>query len=85
MPKRVPVQTIILHREGKQFSPEIGQFFDFTAEELADIVAVNPEAVRKPVIEDDGAAEKVEAKVEKTDASTKAPAAKTAGKGSGDL
>lgn len=81
MPKRVPVQTIILHRDGKQFSPEIGKAFDFTADELADIVSVNPEAVRKPVIEDDSAAEKAE----KTDASTKTPAAKTAGKGGGDL
>lgn len=85
MPKRVPVQTIILHREGKQFSPEIGKAFDFTADELADIVSVNPEAVRKPVIEDNGDAEKTDAKVpaDKTDA--KAPAAKTAAKGNGDL
>lgn len=57
MPKRVPVQTVILHRDGKQFAPPLGKAFDFTAEELADINAVNPDAVRKPVVEDGEAAQ----------------------------
>lgn len=57
MPKRVPVETVILHRDGKQFAPEIGKVFDFTEQELADINAVNKFAVRKPVVEEKPAEE----------------------------
>lgn len=52
MPKRVPVQTIVVHREGKRITPKIGEAFDFTAEELADLNRVNPDCIRKVVIED---------------------------------
>lgn len=52
MPKRVPVQTIVVTRDGKRVTPKIGDAFDFTAEELDDINRVNPDAVRKVVIED---------------------------------
>lgn len=47
MPKRVPVQTIIVNREGKNIRPPIGKPFDFTPEELDDIMRVNPAAVTK--------------------------------------
>lgn len=47
MPKRVPVQGIVIHRDGKNIKPPIGKAFDFTAEELADIMRVNPNAVSK--------------------------------------
>lgn len=46
MPKRIPVESVIVNRDGKRFRPPIGKLFDFTAEELADIKLVNPGAVR---------------------------------------
>lgn len=52
MPKRIPVQTIILHREGKRVVPEIGKSFNFTVDELADINAVNPKAIRHIINEE---------------------------------
>lgn len=51
MPKRVPVNTIILKRDGKNFVPPIGKPFDFTQDELNDITAVMPNAVRKIINE----------------------------------
>lgn len=42
---RVPQQTVVVHRDGKQVVPPIGQPFDFTAEELSDIERMNPDAV----------------------------------------
>lgn len=70
MPKRIPVTAVHVYRNGKEFVPPIGQAFDFTAEELADINAVNPDAVRKPVNE--GTDEPVKE-------ATKAPAAAATG------
>jgi hypothetical protein len=51
MPKRIPLQTIILVRDGKRVVPEIGKAFDFTSDELASIKEVSPDAVRAPVNE----------------------------------
>lgn len=48
MPKRVPVESVFVHREGKLVKLPIGEVFDFNAEELADIMKNNPGAVRKP-------------------------------------
>lgn len=48
---RVPVETIMVVRDGKQISPKIGEPFNFTAEELADIKRINPDAIRFPVSE----------------------------------
>ena len=52
MPKRIPIQRIIVQRDGKQVVPEIGQAYDFTAEELDDINRMNPDAIRKVIVED---------------------------------
>ena len=80
MPKRIPVNTIMLHREGKPLVPDIGKVFDFTAEELADINAVNPDAVRKPVNEGtDESSEKTADKA--TETATAASSTKTKAKG----
>lgn len=57
---RIPVQTITVGRDGKNVIPTIGQPFDFTDEEIKQIEASNPAAVRNPVVEAD--AEQVEAK-----------------------
>lgn len=60
MPKRIPVKKIILQRDKKMMSPEIGVEFDFTAEELADINKLAPNSIRKVVIEDKLLAEEAE-------------------------
>jgi hypothetical protein len=52
MPKRIPVQSIVLHREGKQVIPKVGEPFMFTEDELADIKQANPKAIRHVVNED---------------------------------
>ena len=60
---RIPVQTITVGRDGKNIVPTIGQPFNFTDEEIKQIEASNPAAVRNPVVESD--AEQVEAKATK--------------------
>lgn len=52
MPKRIPVETIKVRRDGKPVIPTIGKPFDFTAEELDDINKVRPQAVRKLIMEE---------------------------------
>ena len=52
MPKRIPLQRVIVQREGKQIVPPLGDEFDFTAEEIEDINRMNPDAVRKVIVED---------------------------------
>ena len=41
----VPVQTVVVFRDGKQIAPALGQPFEFTAEEAEQIKAMNPAAV----------------------------------------
>jgi hypothetical protein len=72
MPKRVPLQTIVVHREGKRVVPALGEAFDFTAEEVEDINRVNPDAFRKVIIEDK--ALESEFKADEKDAEKKAAA-----------
>jgi len=47
----IPVQGVVVHRDGKSFSPEIGKPFEFSDDEANDIAAMNPGAVRSPVNE----------------------------------
>ena len=52
MPKRITVQGIIVQRPNadnvlKNFRPPIGKVFDYTAEEIEEIGAVNPAALAK--------------------------------------
>lgn len=42
---RVPQQSVVVHRDGKQIVPPIGQPFEFTAAELAEIESINPDAI----------------------------------------
>lgn len=51
MPIRVPVQSVLVIRDGKRVRPPLGTPFEFTAKELAEINAVNPVAIRKPIQE----------------------------------
>ena len=68
---RVPVQSVVVVRNGKFETPELGKPFNFTQLEIDDIEASNPGAIRKPV-------------VEKADEPAAKPAAKTAGKAKAD-
>lgn len=51
MNTRIPVQTIVVKRDGQTVVPKIGKPFDFTDDELADIEKLNPSAVRTLVNE----------------------------------
>lgn len=68
---RVPLQSIVVVRNGKQVTPELGKPFGFTAQEVDEIEALNPAAIREPV-------------VEKAAVESKPVAGKIAGKAKGD-
>ena len=76
MPKRIVLETIRVIRDKKTVTPPIGQVFDFTAEEIAQIKAVRPQAFRTVVIEDPELA--AAAKVSAETAAASAPKAPTA-------
>jgi hypothetical protein len=48
MPKMIAVCTVTVVREGAQVHVKPGTLFDFTAEELKELNAGMPEAVRSP-------------------------------------
>lgn len=52
MPKRIPTQTIIMHRDGKRVTVKPGVSFDFTADEIKDIKQSSPDALRTLVNEE---------------------------------
>lgn len=75
MPKRKVVQTVIVYRDGQRIRPAVGQIFDFQQSELDSIMAINPEALTRPIIEVD--VENLQAQKEaqeKADAEAKAAA-----------
>lgn len=91
MPQRKVLQTVILHRESGRIVPTVGQIFDFTADELASINRLNPEALGRPVQEVDlenqaaqEAAAKAKAEQDAADAAAAAKANKGKGKGGKD-
>ena len=51
MPKRIANNTLVLMRSGQRVTVKPGQQVDLTAEELADINRVAPDALRKPAAE----------------------------------
>jgi len=61
MPKRIPLSTIVVHRDGKRITPEIGLPFDFTPDEVAEISALeqelkargNPQLLFRKIINED--------------------------------
>lgn len=85
MPKRKVLQTVIVHRDGQRLRPSLGEIFDFTADELASINAINPDALGKPMmevdVENEDARQKAEAdaKAAKAEADAKAAADKKNG------
>ncbi len=49
MPNRVPLQSIVVKRNGEAVVPPIGAVFEFTDEEVADIERINPDAISENV------------------------------------
>lgn len=49
---RVPMQSVVVHRDGKAVVPAIGQVFEFTADEVADIERMNPDALTAQAVVD---------------------------------
>lgn len=78
MPKRIAVNCIVIHREGKKIRIKPGQSVDLTVEELADINASNRDAIRTPVNEDKSAPEADVPKVKSKGKTDAAPAADAA-------
>jgi len=86
MPIRIPTKTIILQRNGKNFSPPVGKPFQFTAEELKEIDALNKTVLRKPINEEaelQGSDAKQPTPASNADAKQATAPAKTGGKTSG--
>lgn len=66
--KRVPLQSITVVRDKKAFTPPIGEPFDFTNEEVEQVMAMNPDAISEVAEVNVAKAEKAsKAKAEKTD------------------
>lgn len=90
MAKRVPVQTIIVYRDGKRVAPPIGKPYDFTADEIKSINDRNPDASRKvtdeskPAEDGDDETALQEAEAAAADKAAKAAAAKKGTKPSVD-
>lgn len=58
--KRVPLQSITLIRDKKVFMPPIGEAFDFTDDEVAQIEKMNPDAIGEVASVNVAKAEKAE-------------------------
>lgn len=65
MPNLVPLQSVVVQRNGNNVVPPIGAVFEFTDKEVSEIESVNPDALSATIIV----------------AADDAPAAKGAGKG----
>lgn len=52
MPKRIVRAPVLVNRDGKSFTPRIGEPFDFTDAELKEINALQPKAVEHIVTRD---------------------------------
>jgi hypothetical protein len=51
MPKKIPLHAVVVVRNGKQVTATPGVLFDFTAEEVAELADIAPDALRDPVNE----------------------------------
>lgn len=47
MPKRIPVQGVIVQRDGKSIMPPLNKPFEFTDAEIAEIGDINPKAIKR--------------------------------------
>lgn len=55
MPKRIVNEPVIVHRDGKQVSPEVGKAFDFTDAEVKEIKSLNEKALGHIITADEPA------------------------------
>lgn len=51
MPSRVPVHQVVVHRDGKNIYVPIGKPFDFTQEEIEQVLAHDPNGLRRAINE----------------------------------
>lgn len=56
MPIRIVKSPVMIHREGKFIYPPVGERFDFTSNEVADINKVDPKALQVIEVVDDAPA-----------------------------
>lgn len=47
----IPHHTVVIHRDGKNIRPPIGQPFDFTLAEAEELYSLHPTCLRRPVQE----------------------------------
>lgn len=52
MPKRIVRAPVLVNRDGKSFTPRIGEVFDFTDKELKEINALKPDAIEHILVPD---------------------------------
>jgi type IV secretory pathway VirD2 relaxase len=81
MPKRIVAQSVVLFREGKHVRLRPGpvdkpNVQEFTADEVNEISALNPSALRKVIIEDPEVEKAVAEKEKQTKAEVEAAAKK---------
>lgn len=73
MPKLVPNASVIVIRDGKRKSPELGKAFDFSDAEVKQINRLLPGALRKPVNESATVADEDEGHTSDDSEAAKAP------------
>lgn len=56
MPKRIVKAPVLVNRDGKAFTPRLGEVFDFTDKELKEINALKPDAIERIVLPEGSAA-----------------------------
>ena len=52
MPKKIPLISVTVHRNGKPIEPTIGKPFEFTDEEIDEVLQAVPGSMRDPVNEE---------------------------------
>ena len=52
MPKRTPLQSVVVIRDGERVTPEIGRPYEFTKEEIEQVERANPAALSKKAVVD---------------------------------
>lgn len=75
--KMVPTMGVVVVRDGKRVRPTIGKAFEFTKEERDALLEAQPNSLRKPSNEDDGADEAVAAATTVTGKAGVKPSAET--------
>lgn len=55
MQTMVPIESVVVVRDGKRVTPPIGKGFNFTDAEVRDIKRIRQEAIRKPINESERA------------------------------